>query len=68
MANNSKIKRWLWLQKEGIIIGTLVGLVFWYLDWNSFLPIQNKYLSAIATVAIMAIVGAIIDAIYEPNK
>ena len=65
---NKKILHWLKLQREGIIIGGLLGAVFWYLGWSSFLPIQNKYLNSALTILILAIIGAIIDSIYEPNK
>lgn len=63
------IKKWIYLQKEGIGAGTLIALLLYYFNWN--LPI-NLHVTGIAKLIVMIIIfggiGALIDSIYKPNQ
>lgn len=64
-----KIKQWIFLQKEGILVGSIIGAGFYYLNWN--LPI-NLHAEGIAKLIIMILIfggiGMGLDALIEPSK
>lgn len=65
---NNKIKKFAWVNKEGAIIGGLLGVGLWYLGWSSFIPVKNTWLNLIIMILILGIGGVLIDSFYEPNK
>ena len=67
-----KIDRWLYLQKEGMIAGGLIGLAIYYFNisipflvYGSGVSITTK-LASLIFIGIS--VGALADSMWRPNK
>ena len=65
----NKIKKWLYLQKEGIAVGAVIAGILYWMNWT--LPIKLPY-EGIPKLIIMIIIlggiGGVIDALYKPNR
>lgn len=63
------IKKWVWINKEGFLVGTIFALIIYYMKWT--LPIKlpvEGIPKLILMIIILGGIGAIIDSIYAPSK
>lgn len=70
--NFNKVKHWFYLQKEGIIVGGILGAFLYSRGWNLPVNLPDVLSSGIPKLAIFILIfggiGAAIDAVYKPNK
>jgi hypothetical protein len=63
------IKKFLYVNKEGIIVGSGIGAIFYFLKWN--IPFVSSSITGIPKLIILVLIfgglGCIIDAIYDPE-
>lgn len=65
------LTRWIDLQKEGIIIGAIVGAILYYINppFLSILNLSGLWWHNLAVlILISSTIGAIIDSKYKPRK
>ena len=67
-----KFTKWLDLQKEGIIIGAVIGAILHYLNFpmiNQILNLPELWWHRLAILVLLSsTIGAIGDSIYKPKK
>ena len=67
----NEINRWLEYNKEGMIVGAIVGVILYYLNLsfiNNLLNLPVLWWHRLAIlVVISSIIGALIDSIYKPR-
>lgn len=70
MINWNKTSKWLKLQKEGFLVGTILAvLVYWFDITIPLLNIeQTGFLKMGILIFIFSSIGALIDSVWRPNK
>lgn len=70
--NFKKIDDWLFKQKEGMILGGLVGTIIYYFNWSIpfivYAPGTSNTTRLASLIFIGISVGALIDSIWRPSK